>query len=173
MIIFGDNRDNEYFEWMYDLVCEGRFSKSISYRKLLMRLHDTEFIYFILKDENRAEDGAALRRRFSGHSHYGPCSVLEMMLALAIRCETIMDDPAYGNRTGQWFWGMINSLGLSGMTDSNYDREYVDRVLDIFMNRHYEPDGRGGLFTIPNHDKDLREVEFWNQMWWYLDSITD
>ena len=33
------------------------------------------------------------------------CSVLEMMIALAIRCEEhIMDDPDVGNRTGQWFW---------------------------------------------------------------------
>lgn len=42
-----------------------------------------------------------------------PCSVLEMIIALAIRLEEhIMDDPDIGNRTGQWFWDMIVSLGL-------------------------------------------------------------
>lgn len=174
MIIFHDERDNEYFEWMYNLACGDRFSRHISYRKLFMHLHDTEFIYYILKDENRAEDGAGLRRRFSGHSQYGPCSVLEMILALAIRCEeNIMDNPEYGDRTGQWFWGMINNLGLGAMDDNNYDREYVESVLDRFMNRQYEPDGRGGLFTIRHCDKDLRNVEIWHQLCWYLDSIMD
>lgn len=174
MIIFNDHRDDEYFEWMYRLVCNGRFAKRISYRKLLMHMHDTEFIYCILKDENRAEEGAELRRRFSGHSHYGPCSVLEMILALTLRCEeTIMDNPAYGDRTGQWFWGMVNNLGLGAMDDNNYDRHYVDSVLDRFLNRQYEPNGEGGLFTIRDCHRDLREVEIWHQMCWYLDSIVD
>ena len=44
----------EYFEWLFDLVCAQRYSKPI-YRKLLMRLHDTEFRYSIPRDRNRAE----------------------------------------------------------------------------------------------------------------------
>ena len=174
MIIFHDKRDDEYFEWLYEIVCDGRFSRHISFRKLLMHMHDVEFMYVILKDENRAEEGVELRRRFSGHSQYGPCSVLEMILALAIRCEeNIMANPDYGNRTGQWFWGMVNNIGLGGMDDSNYDRDYVNSVLERFVNRQYEPDGKGGLFTIPNCDRDLREVEIWHQLCWYLDSIID
>ena len=36
-----------------------------------------------------------------------PCSVLEMILALAIRCEdTIMANVRYGDRTTQWFWSI-------------------------------------------------------------------
>ena len=74
-------------------------------------------------DGNRAEDGIDLRYRFGHEQHYSdamvasflddrPCSVLEMMIALSIRCEEhIMDDPDVGNRTGQWFWSMIASLG--------------------------------------------------------------
>lgn len=172
MIVFHDKRDDEYFEWMYRIITEDRFSRRISYRKLMMHLHDVEFIYYILKDENRAEEGVELRRRFSGHSKYGPCSVLEMILALAIRIEeNIMDNTDYGNRTGQWFWGMINNLGLGAMDDNHYDREYVDSVLERFLNRQYEPNGKGGLFTIRDCDRDLREVEIWHQMCWYLDSI--
>lgn len=174
MIVFNDRRDDEYFEWMYDLVCDGRFSKRITYRKLLMHLHNTEFIYSIPRDENRAEGGVDLRRRFSDHNVSGPCSVLEMMLALAIDCEeTIMENAAYGDRTGQWFWGMINNLGLGTMNDTNYDREYVTNILDRFLHRRYERDGRGGLFTVRNCDRDLRDVEIWYQLCWYLDSIPD
>lgn len=169
-----------YFDWLYKMVCEGRFAKDISYEKLLSHLHSTEFNYIIPNDENRAADGIDLRRRFGTEcdcldiSNYvkGPCSVLEMIVALANRCEeTIMDDPSIGNRTGQWFWNMIMSLGLGSMTDDIYNDKNVSKILDKFLNRQYEADGKGGLFTIPNCERDLREVEIWYIMCWYLDRI--
>ena len=131
-------------------------------------------------DDNRADDGVQLRRRFAlsrndaGLTDYilGPCSVLEMMVALAIRCESFMDDAAVGDRTGQWFWGMIHNLGLSPMIDSRFDRNFVDDVIWRFLNRDYEPDGRGGLFTVKRYPQDMRTVEIWCQLSWYLDSIT-
>lgn len=175
-----DRIENEYFEWMFDLVCAGRFAEGISYRKLLTLLHNTEFTYTIPRDENRASDGIDLRYHYSLYQDCrdlddyldGPCSVLEMMIALAIRCEThIMDDPSKGDRTGQWFWGMIANLGLNGMYDSNFDKTYVKEVIFRFLNREYEPNGRGGLFTVRDRDCDLRNVEIWYQLCWYLDSI--
>lgn len=172
---------NAYFEWMYDLVCHERFAREISYRKLLMQLHNTEFIYSIPMDENRYEDGVSLRHRFA-YAHprienaesylIGPCSVLEMMIALVLHSESIMDDTAIGDRTGQWFWNMVTSLGLGGMSDANYDKRYVTEVLDRFLNREYAPNGEGGLFTIKRCQVDLRNVEIWHQLCWYLDSIT-
>ena len=172
--------NNEYFEWMFDLVCGTRYSKRISFRKLLIYLHDTEFRYSIPMDENRAEDGMNLRYRFAllreidDFAEYldGPCSVLEMMIALSIRCEeNIMDDPGIGDRTGQWFWGMINNLGLGSMTDNQFDIYYVEDVIERFLDREYEPDGKGGLFTVRHCDRDLTTVEIWHQLCWYLDSI--
>lgn len=177
---YEDRINNEYFNWLCELVDIKRFSKRVSYRKLLMRLHDIEFTWFVPYDDNRADDGIQLRRRFAlvrDDSHLsdcilGPCSVLEMIAALAIRCEeNIMDDAAMGNRTGQWFWGMIHNLGLSSMNDTNFDSEYVDDVVARFLNRDYEPDGKGGLFTVRHCDRDLRKVEIWCQLSWYLDSI--
>lgn len=168
---------DQYFEWLYDLVCDGRYSKENSYRKLLMHLHNTEFVYFIPKDENRAMDGIDLREVFAGEQDAdlylgGPCSVLEMMIALAIRCEDdYMDDARVGNRTKQWFWKMISSLGLGSMLDERYDKLYVMDVVERFLDREYDPDGRGGLFTIDDCDCDLRDVEIWTQLCWYLDSI--
>lgn len=171
-----------YFDWMYDLVCGDRFAEDISYRKLLKHLNDTEFIYFLSMDSNRAADGTDLRYRYLYETGNNdgfrkqkdkPCSVLEMMVALAIRCEeTIMDNPAIGDRTREWFWGMIRSLGLNAMRDDRYDCDYVEEVLTNFLYRKYSPDGRGGLFVIPNCDRDLRKVEIWVQLLWYLDTIT-
>lgn len=177
--------EKDYFEWMYDLVCGEIYTNQNSYRMLLEYLHTVEFTYSIRKDINRARDGVDLRFRFADgyfpeYSYEeinellpGPCSVLEMMIALAIRCEeTIMDDPSYGNRMAQWFWKMVVSLGLGAMTDRRFDISYVEEVVEIFLAREYEPDGRGGLFRIRNCEHDLREVEIWIIMLWYLDSIT-
>lgn len=173
--------NNEYFEWLSDIVCGERFSNEISYRKLLSHLHSIIFRYSIPRDANRAGDGLRLRYRFILRHDYdreykdyieGPCSVLEMMVALALRCEEdIMDNPSYGDRIGQWFWGMITNLGLRHMDDTCYDEEYVEQVIDRFLDREYEPDGTGGLFRIRHCASDLRNVEIWYQLCWYLDSF--
>lgn len=194
---------NEYFKWLIDFVCGKRFAKEISYVKLLSYLHSTKFDYKLGyrsskknnrtvarrrledRDANRAEDGISLRWKFACDTDRkyifdeisecleGPCSMLEMMIALAIRCEeTIMDNPRYGDRTGQWFWGMITNLGLGGMTDDIFDKLYVDDIVNRFLNREYEPDGKGGLFTIKNCEYDLRTIDIWGQLCWYLDSIS-
>lgn len=180
-----ENVSDEYFEWLFDLVCGKRYSKKTSFRKLITRLHTTEFEYLISRDRNRAEDGKDLRYRFILARGYddlyeiimddleGPCSVLEMMIALAIRCEeNIMDDPNIGDRTGQWFWGMVGNLGLGSMTDGRFDKKFVDETIRRFLDRDYEPNGKGGLFTIRHCDVDLRTVEIWHQLCWYLDTIT-
>lgn len=174
-----NNRDlqNEYFDWLYELVCKNRYSKNVSLRKLLMHLHSKEFTYIIDMDENRAIDGIALRWQFVYTRSYptefldyliGPCSILEMMIALSFKCEDVMDDPAFGNRFEQWFWHMIVSLGLGGMTDDLYNKRRTTMAINKFLNRNYDPNGKGGLFTIRNCRQDLRDVEIWYQMCWYL-----
>lgn len=177
------NRDrilNEYFEWMIRLVCDGKYSRRLSWRKLFRLLHETEFIYILEMDGNRADDGMDLRYRFAYESGYDermideamgekPCSLLEMMVALAQRCEEhITDDPDSGNRTGKWFFEMIESLGLMDMDDERFDKVVSADILVRFMRREYLPDGRGGLFTISNSGHDMRSAEIWYQMMWYL-----
>ena len=173
----------EYFEWMYEIVCSGRYAKENSYRKLLEHLHELEFHYIISKDSNRAEDGEDLSYRVAYETYSSrdrdiivdylsrPCSVLEMMIALSIRCEDIMDDPSIGDRTGQWFWKMIVNLGLGSMYDSRFNEEEVDEIIDIFLKREYEADGRGGLFRIRGCKYDLRKFEIWIQALWFLDTM--
>lgn len=174
-----------YFDWMYQLVCDERYSKSLSYRKLLTFLRDTEFTFVIEMDGNRAEDGTDLRYRFGYERNLEravierylddrPCSVLEMMIALAIRCEErIMSDSDAGNRTGQWFWNMLVNLGLGSMSDRKFDPEKAERIISRFLNRQYEADGRGGLFTVRNSRFDLRSAEIWYQAMWYLDEVLE
>ena len=178
-----DELNKRYFDWMYQLVCSDRYHRGLSYRKLLGYLYDTEFTYLIDLDGNRAEDGANLRYRF-GHEHkYAnpiiasylddqPCSVLEMMIALALRCEEqFMCDATYGDRTGQWFWGMIDNLGLDDMYDAAFDYTITDEVIFKFLNREHGSNGEGGLFYVERPRRDLRDVEIWYQMCWYLGEI--
>lgn len=175
-----DRVQNEYFEWMIRLVCDGKYSRGLSWRKLFRLLHETEFIYILEMDANRADDGNDLRYRFAWESHLEthevedylddrPCSMLEMMVALAQRCEEhITDDPDSGNRTGKWFFEMIESLGLRDMDDGNFDKVAAADILVRFMRREYLPSGQGGLFTISDPAYDMRTAEIWYQMMWYL-----
>lgn len=179
-----DRVRDDYFEWMFDMVCRGRYAKENSYRKLLEYLHDAIFTPTMTQDVDRAGDGVNLRYRYALQKYEdndcsyitecldGPCSVLEMLIALSIRCEeTIMDNPQNGNRTGQWFWKMIVSLGLGSEIDSRFDREYAEKVIGKFLNHEYDSDGHGGLFVIKNCDYNLRHIPIWTQMLWYLDTM--
>ena len=178
-----DRIKHDYFEWLIEMIHGNRYAEGVSFKKLLELLHNIEFEYIVRNDKNRAEDGMDLRYRFAYEydgveyaERYleGPCSMLEMMVALSIRCEEdIMDDPRYGDRTGQWFWGMIVSLGLGGMTDNRLDEATVREIIDRFLDRKYAPNGKGGLFTIRNHTVDMRKVEIWTQLLWYLDVFRD
>lgn len=172
---------NKYFEWMYQLVYKD--IKDVSYQKLFCQLYDTPFHYTIAMDGNRAEDGVDLRYRFgyeyklespeiATYLDNKECSVLEMMVALAMRCEEhIMDNPDIGDRTGQWFQNMIVNLKLDQMTDENFDKRYVSQVLHRLLNRQYQRNGEGGLFTVHHNKIDMRSVEIWYQAMWYLNEI--
>lgn len=174
--------ETQYFDWLCDKVLSDNLN--MKYYKLMDRLHNFDFVPLLRMDENREHDGKQLRYRFGLENDIPRsvinqsldtrdiASVLEMMIALSIRCEeTIMTDDDYGDRTGNWFWNMIVSLGLGIMNDSRFDDNYVSLVLDDFVNRQYKRNGEGGLFTIDGINRDMRNVEIWYQMCWYLDSL--
>ena len=172
--------NQRYFNWIYELVCGQDSYNRLSYKKLLTCLFNIEFTYSIYMDKNRAEDGIEFRYHFGNIKGYSdriiskyiddkPCSVLEMIVALAFRVENeIMDDSTYGNRTGQWFWNMIVNLGLGKMDDNNFNEQYVYNVIQDFLHHRYSRDGHGSLIVIPNSQDDLRKVEIWTAFMRYL-----
>ena len=171
----------KYFDWICELIDHNEYDDKTSYSMLLHYLDSIDFTYILEMDENRMEDGLDLRYRFGYEMGYPAdvieknlndraCSILEMMVALSIRCEEgFMDNLVEGNRTGEWFWNMIENLGLDTMTNLYFDEKYVDDVIQRFLNRDYEPNGKGGLFTVKKSKSDMRDVEIWCQMMWYLD----
>lgn len=167
-----------YFHWLCDLIAVDNIA---NYSNLLNTLYKTDFNYIMERDANRYEDGIELRYRFgyendisehiiASELDYSQCSILEMMVALAIKCEGIADNPEFGNRTPIWFWGMIENLGLLPYSDDRYDALAVTNIINRFLNRNYEKNGKGGLFTVKNHTDDMRYVEIWFQAMWYLNN---
>lgn len=169
---------NEYYDWLLDFI-----RNELNYTKLLDILFSREFTWLIYLDENRAEDGLELRNRFSALFEYPEdfykgylsdnCTVLEMLIALANRCETdIMYDPDKGDQTGYWFWLMINNLNLDIYTDEQFDKnskKEINKILDIFLNREYKIDGTGNIFVIKNRKISVPTTEIWYQLNYYID----
>lgn len=176
-----DELNNKYFAWMCDTVRDPNLRRS--YKKLLKCLYYYPFEYRDPMDSNREVDGFDLRYRFARENGYpdwevaayldkGPCMILEMMVALAIRVEEhIMEDPDLGDRTYRWFWEMVDSLGLMDMTDENFDEDYVEEVIDRFSAKRYKRNGKGGLFTVRHTNRDMRQYDIWYQMCMYLNEI--
>lgn len=129
-------------------------------------------------DENRAVDGVDLRYTYaehvcemnapSGPEDDLPCTMLEMLVALAMRCnDWILCDVE--NRYGYWFWKFIENLGLLGCTDDNFDIIFVKSVIERLLERRYKPSGEGGLFPLSCTCKDQRRVDIWSQLGYFLD----
>ena len=157
----------EYKDWLFDLI---RFDDYCDrYERLLLYLSQRQFTWLVDHDSNRAEDGFALRWKFSDDDFWVDklplrCSVLEMMIALSMRCEDVVYDPEEGDRVAIWFWEMVDNLGLMGMDNRRFDIRYCDDVIDDFLDRRYDRDGKGGLFSTRNPKINMRKSEIWYQM---------
>jgi hypothetical protein len=167
---------DSYFWWLCSQVEGARPGKK--YKKFLRTLDKNEFYVLsnVPLDRNRATDGLKLREEWSrdnggiGADRFPgkPCSVLEMMVALARRIEYNVHDDQHGDRTAKLFWEMIQNLGLKEFTDKDpgsqtYTRNN-ERILDEFMARDYASNGKGGLFPLKFPKENQRNVEIWYQM---------
>lgn len=167
---------NDYFDWLYFMVVGDPVNNH--YRRLLEMLHSMEFKYFVDYDENRAFDGMNLRWYYVDDGGDDkilrwkePCTVLEMLIALAMNMDKTVGDTEGELDIRHWFWMMLDNLDLAWMTDDKYDKTYIYGRVAMFLDRRYEPNGDGNIIYIPDCEEDLREVEIWWQMCWYLDSI--
>lgn len=169
--------DDRYFEWLYSLVgAVGNRNPARSYWNLMRQLYIKEFVWVIQNDDNRLEDGRDLRQEFldaQGLDEPDPtwmglgCSMLEMLIGLARRA-SFQD----GRDPVEWFWEMLQNLGISDATDEQYDDDLaalIDGVLETVIYRTYAPNGRGGLFPLKRLREDQRKVELWYQLSAYLE----
>ena len=163
--------DDAYFTWLASkVVVSDRPSQS--YWPLLRIFYEYEYEWSVQGDHNRAEDGLDLRNDFlieTGHENDDNwfsvgVSVLEVLVAFGYRAEWQTDISA-----PEWFWIIINNLGLRDCDENDFDPEYVEEILYSFVWRTYNSDGsNGGLFPLNNPQHDQREVEIWYQFSEYL-----
>lgn len=176
--------NDAYFRWLIGLIGDQYICGN--YQRLLWKLFCTDYIWELELDENRAEDGLYFRSIFAqnmglsendymylkglGCDTSRPCSILEMFIALSRKAEDdLVHDPDYGDRTAQWFWEIMENLGLDLYDDYQFYEEEVDRILDIFLHHKYANNGSGGAFPIRNYTKDLRKTDLWWQMNAYME----
>lgn len=157
-----------YFNWLCAKVMYDEPGRSVD---LLKILHGTEFQWLLHGDQNREEDGKALRRHFVRETQLGhpdpalPCSVLEMMIALAVRAEFQTDIPVK-----DWFWTMMRNLKIDEFRVVRpSDIPYINGALYKLVHRRYDSWGIGGLWPLTRPIQDQREVEIWYQLCAYLE----
>lgn len=167
-----------YYAWLCDLVGVSR--QDGSYWLLASDLHQKDFRWFVPNDDNRAFEGKNLREKFCDEtgiaydydSFDDEVSMLELIIALAYRCESIMEDQIEHMEMEDWFWKMMSNSGLDAFTDDSYyalrGQVVVDQILERIINRTYQRDGSGGLFPLNRPREDQRSVEIWYQMNTYL-----
>lgn len=167
--------DETYFVWLYSQVGSVRNrNRAKTYWTLLRLLFQKEFTWSnIMMDENRAQDGVDLRYIFrdetgtdlneAGWESYG-CSMLELLIALSIKLAFEGEGEAK-----DWFWVLIDNLGLTECTDANPpDPNIIEEILEKVIVRGYAPNGAGGLFPLSDSQEDQRGVELWYQAQAYL-----
>lgn len=173
-----------YFNWLYQQV-EGRGNTSLE-----EFISDLDSIYFkclVPNDDNRAIDGLQLRTRYLDYmdaesveaEEYlsGPCTVLEMLIALAERMDFILYDYKKGPRAPAWFWLFINNLKLqkyySEDKDAGRKKKLNKMIIKKFVDRDYQSSGVGGIFPLDDPERDQRDVEIWYQMMKYISENYD
>lgn len=165
--------DEQFFEWLYSQVADQvTENPEQTYTKLFRQMYRTEFYAVVARDNNRIKDTEDLYHEFVARKRIRGagvkewmetgCSVLELLVTLARKASFI------GNEEGAqyWFWEMIKNLGLGHLNDAAYRNsdDYVSEILERFIERKYEPSGRGGLFPLEHTNEDQRKVELWYQL---------
>lgn len=169
----------DYFEYLCEKVGIGTVNPS--YFCLARDLHATPFTWTVPNDDNRAVDGEQLRLDFRYDCHRnehirlpdGPCSIFEMLIALAKRIDFALSTPDDDrDHTARYFWEMIHNIGLISYNDDDYaelyGKENVRGILEAFLTRDYCSNGEGGLFPLRYRVGDQREMELWYQMNAYI-----
>lgn len=165
-------------DYLQYLIWIGGLQKFRQYGRLFEILHNIQFTYILDRDNNRNEDGNDLREDYlipdcfdkeADKYFYGHwVSVLEMLLALAIR----VDDEFIGDPSEEhpedFLMEMINNLGLGVYRGEKYRENDVIKIVQKWMNRKFDKGGYGSPFPLKYSCEDQRKIEIWDQMIAYI-----
>ena len=160
--------DRNYFLWLLQKL-EWHNIDVYDHKELLWWLYQTEFTWSIENDANRASKGLNLRYEYNTKWDYGdtPCSVLEMLIALAHDWEhEISYDFRKGDRSALWFWTMLSNLKLikSPLSPENLvNHQIFGEIIGEWLRREFDEDGSGSPFPLKKPPNNQKKVEIWLQ----------
>lgn len=162
--------EGAYFNW---LCAKALLPNLRIYEDLLRILYQTEFVWVVPGDHNRAEDGLELREDFLRETGYEadeawfgePVSVLEVLIGITRQLAFQTDIQAQ-----EWFLRLLTNLGLDDYRRiAHSDVPVIEEALNTFVWRLYDHNGHGGIFPVRRARADQRRAELWHQMFEYLD----
>lgn len=144
-----------YFEWLLSQVeCDEQLGELLDAM--------TYSWHFIL-DENRSAGGLELRKIYGleysvdlDDVKTGPCSVLEMFVALAMRFSENADISV-----SKAFHEMISNL-------QEVNSNSLKVTIQEWMNGNFSPDGYGSPFILQYYTGDARDLDVWTLMTIYI-----
>lgn len=152
------------------------------YEQLFWVFDQEPFPVRIADDTNRASDGLMLRKEYLAEGgilrldHIQEASVLEVLVSLVDRVDFCL---GLRMTKQEWMEMFIQNMGLESCTNERYaamaDQTLndIERAMDTTFYRRYNTDGiNGGLFVVPQTDKDMRRLslfEQWNEFARYTD----
>lgn len=170
-----NKNEQRYVNHLKEMV---KTATSSEFDVLLERLWKKEYYSVLPNDQNRAKDGVFLRDETADQLDYefGPCRILEMLIALSLRMEYQLDGTNYQLSYVDIFWELLDNLGLlrfdnvTALTDEQ--NHELNEMLNNWLDRNYSANGMGGIFPIHGWqrgvDKPQYKVEIWYQMMLYL-----
>lgn len=171
---------DDYVYYLYKIIQNG----GENHRKLCVELFKNRF--FITRsapkrDIDREKDGLELRKEWpndslDGEFHIIPCTMLEMIIGISKRMSEQLMDEDGEDKTAQYFWEIMENLGLTCMDDDNFGWETglaqkkTAKTCEILCKRQYNPDGTGGgMFPMPGvFGINQKKMEIWYQMQEYI-----
>lgn len=173
-----------YFDWLKTESFSSHVNRK-EYEGVLRVLHDIPFYWTIWSDENRAGDALAFRQGdFLGYQNdlesldqvwlgqwaVATPSVLEVLLGMARRWHHY-----FGGDIPYYFGHMFRNLELDRYPGRHLwpnRAEEVRLVIDNWLSRQFQPDGKGSPFPIKadivinenGNQVDLRKIDLWGQM---------
>ena len=128
-------------------------------------LDDINYTWRNPLDENRSEAGKNLRSKFANSEgleiddvRVGECSVLEMLVAVAVELSE-----TYDNYSEDWFSEIADNLGITGVSC-----EKIRYIITKWLIGDYDKHGDGTPFPLTNDEKDCRTMQLHDQMNAYL-----
>lgn len=176
--------EETYYDWLKS-ECFSIASERREYDGVLRVLHEIPFYWSIWSDENRVGDALTYRQsEFLGYQRdldsldqvwlnnwaQAAPSVLEVLLGICRRWNFYFE-----GQVAYYFGHLFLNMGFDkfpGRVISSQSEDVIRGICDMWMQRRFNPDGRGSPFPLDRRLKfdhniqglDMTQVDIWGQM---------